>query len=101
VGQELLAYQDCYEEPQLYFWARDTKGSSSEVDYVLTFNSKIIPIEVKSGNTGHLTSLHIMLQEKQLSWGIRISQQPLQKNHNIISVPFYLISELKRLLVGL
>jgi predicted AAA+ superfamily ATPase len=100
VGQELLAYQNCYDEPELYFWARDAKGSSAEVDYVLTYHSTIIPIEVKSGSTGHLKSLHSMLQEKRLPIGVRVSEQPLQKIDKIISVPFYLIGELKRLLTS-
>jgi uncharacterized protein len=96
-GQELLAYQDCYEEAKLHYWSRDTKGSSAEVDYVININSKIIPIEVKSGKNGRLKSLQLMLKEKNLPLGVRISQLPLQRHDNLLSIPFYLIGELQRL----
>ncbi len=59
VAQELLAYHG----PDLFYWSRDARGSSAEVDYLLTFNGKIYPIEVKSGATGSLKSLHMLLQK--------------------------------------
>lgn len=99
VGQELLAYQDYYDEAKLYFWCRDVKGSLAEIDYVITVDSQIIPIEVKSGSTGRMKSLHMFLTEKKLPLGIRISQLPLQYKNKILSLPFYLISELKRLVI--
>ncbi len=97
VGQELLAYQDPYDEAQLYYWCRDKKGSSAEVDYLSHVDSQIIPIEVKSGKTGRLKSLQILLQEKSLPLGIRISTKKLQRQGNILSIPFYMIAEIARL----
>ncbi len=97
VGQELLAYADCYEDEKLYFWSRESRGSSAEVGYIISHQGRIIPIEVKAGSTGHLKSLHMLLAEKKLSCGVRISEQPLQCNNNIISLPFYLIGEIYRL----
>lgn len=98
VGQELLAYQDPFDEPQLYYWSREDKNSAAEVDYVLNFDSTITGIEVKAGKTGTLRSLHLLMKEKELPTGVRISTLKLQMNDNILSVPFYLISQLKRLL---
>lgn len=97
VGQELLAYQDPYEKARIYFWIREKKRSEAEVDFILNFGSTIIPIEVKSGKTGRLKSLQLFIEEKQSPIGVRISEQPLSLNHKILSVPFYLISELERL----
>lgn len=77
VGQELLAYHNPYEEPQIYYWARDQKNSNAEVDYLINIGSKIIPIEVKSGKTGRLKSLHLLMQERNLPLGIRISEKSL------------------------
>ena len=96
VGQELLAYQDPFDEPQLYYWSREDKSSTAEVDYVLNFDSRIVPIEVKAGKTGSLKSLHLLMQEKGFSLGLRLSTQKLQMNEQILSVPFYLISQLAR-----
>lgn len=97
VGQELLAYQDPYSEPQLFYWTRDKRNSNAEVDYLINVGSKIVPIEVKSGKTGRLKSLRILMQERQLPLGIQVSSQRLQLQDDILSVPFYLISQLPRL----
>ena len=98
VGQELLAYTDRHEQGRLFFWVREQKGSSAEVDYVITAGEDIIPIEVKSGATGKLKSLKIFMEEKKSKLAVRISQTPLTFNDKILSVPFYLISELPRLI---
>lgn len=97
VGQELLAYQEKQELPELYFWAREEKNSSAEVDYLTVIDTQIIPIEVKSGSTGTLKSLRIFMEEKKNKIGIRISKVPLSLNQGVLSVPFYLISEVPRL----
>lgn len=56
VGQELLsAGQD------LYYWSREAKSSLAEVDYLIDKQGKIYPIEVKSGPSGRLRSLHLFL----------------------------------------
>ncbi len=101
VGQELLAYQDCYETPHLYFWKREKKNSSAEVDYVVQVGSRIMPIEVKSGKGGHLKSLHKFMEEKKAPMGLKISAAPLSLDGNILSVPFYLIKHIPRLLAKL
>jgi len=98
VGQELLAYGDVYEDQELYFWERDKKTSIAEVDYVLQQGSQIIPIEVKAGKTGRLKSLQQFMEEKKAPFGIRISQNPLSFEKNILSIPLYMIFEIPRLL---
>ena len=69
----------------------------AEVDYVITIGAKIVPIEVKASATGHLKSLHILMSEQRLPIGVRISQQPLQFDGKILSVPVYMVSEISRL----
>ncbi len=59
VAQELLAHRG----PQLYYWARDARGSSAEVDYLVVSGGNILPVEVKSGAGGSLKSLHLMLDK--------------------------------------
>lgn len=98
VGQELQAYSSFYDERQLFFWERAKKGSEAEIDYVISMNSHIVPIEVKAGKTGRLRSLHQFLQEKGCPLGVRISQHPLKKEGNVLSVPLYMIHELPRLI---
>jgi len=57
VGQEMLVSQ----QGALYYWERQAKSSSAEVDYLAVLNGKIHPVEVKSGATGSLRSLHLFL----------------------------------------
>jgi predicted AAA+ superfamily ATPase len=57
VGQELLAGG----QAELFFWSREAKGSSAEVDFLATVGSRIRPIEVKSSAAGRLRSLHLLL----------------------------------------
>lgn len=103
VGQELLALASPYSPGELFYWERDAKGSSAEVDYVINVGGKIIPIEVKAGKTGTLKSLNYFLKniktDKPL--GIKISMQPLGFHDNILSVPLYMVSEIERLIKGL
>ncbi|MCK4813846.1 MAG: ATP-binding protein, partial [Candidatus Marinimicrobia bacterium] len=43
VGQELLAYQDPYHKQSLYYWTRNKRGSSAEIDYLIQKNANLIP----------------------------------------------------------
>ncbi len=99
VGQELLAYTENYKMGKLYYWSREQKNSQAEVDYLITVGAKIFPIEVKSGKTGRLKSIQIFLDEKGADFGIQISQNPLSFENRILSVPLYMVFELKRLII--
>ncbi len=96
-GQELISYTDCFREEKLFFWEREQVSSSAEVDYVITVNQMIIPVEVKAGTQGHLKSLIQFMKEKKSPLGIRISERPLEYRDGILSIPFYLIKQLPRL----
>jgi len=96
VGQELLAYSDPYQNKPLLFWERG-EGKEAEVDYVSAVDSQIVPIEVKAGATGRLRSLHIFLELKKASFGVRFSEQPLSLHQKVLSIPLYLISQFPEL----
>lgn len=98
VGQELLAYASPYQKGQLFYWEREKRGSEAEVDYLYVHENAILPIEVKAGPYGRLRSIQQFIQEKQAPLGIRISQTSLAFEKGILSVPFYLIANLPRLL---
>lgn len=40
---------------------RYARGSSAEIDYLIEREGEVIPIEIKSGNSGSLKSLHLLL----------------------------------------
>ena len=97
VGQELLTYSDCFQEHQLYFWQREKQTSDAEVDYVITVDEQIIPLEVKAGASGHLKSLRSFMNEKKSPLGIRISQKELSLDQGVLSIPYYMINQIPRL----
>ncbi|MFW9873772.1 MAG: ATP-binding protein [Candidatus Thorarchaeota archaeon] len=98
VGQELIAYDLPYRNKSLLFWEKTKKKGGAEIDFVTTIDSKIIPIEVKSGSTGKLKSLQSFLNLKKSSIGIRISEHRLSFNEKILSIPLYMISLLPELI---
>jgi len=111
VGQELRGCRPFNQEPELFTWVREAKSSSAEVDYVIQVGTRIVPIEVKAGSTGRLRSLHVMVAEKKLDLAVRVSSEPLQltrvstvgsagnaRQFWLLSIPFYLTSELPRLI---
>ena len=59
VAQELLAWHSSV----LFYWARESRGSSAEVDFLVVRQGKIYPVEVKSRPNGSLRSLHLMLEK--------------------------------------
>ena len=89
VGQELLAYQNPYSRPLLYYWAREAKNSNAELDYLIQREGEAIPIEVKSGSTGRLKSMHMFMEKYQVRQGVKISQAPYDSKNQIISLPLY------------
>lgn len=96
VGQEFLATSDPRLDHRLFFWVRER--GSAEVDYLISHKGAVYPVEVKAGKSGKLKSLYRFMEEKRSSFGIKISQEPLGWDQNILSVPFYLTSHLPRLI---
>ncbi|MCB1114988.1 MAG: ATP-binding protein [Chlamydiia bacterium] len=97
VGQELLASGDFYETPQLFFWKKEKKGSSAEVDFLFTHRSTVLPIEVKAGKTGRLLSMQTFMKEKKAPLGVKISMAPLSFDQNVLSLPLYMVHQIGRL----
>ena len=98
VGQELIANVDSYIQARLYFWTKEDRSDGAEIDYLQNINGQIVPFEVKAGKTGRLKSLRRFMEQKKAPLGVRISTLPLQMENDILTLPFYLIPELPRLL---
>jgi uncharacterized protein len=100
VGQEFVAYSKPYSPSPLYYWEREKPGTQAEVDYIIEVGSHIIPIEVKAGAQGRLKSLKQFMADRKSLLGIRISEAPLSLENHILSVPFYMIQEIPRLVAS-
>ena len=86
---------------QLYYWQNMNKGTCAEVDYVIARSGSIVPIEVKSGVKGSMSSMYSLMRnlQKHIEMGIRCSLEnfgtfasPDGKKIDII--PLYAISNL-------
>jgi len=94
-GLELLKNSSPYTPENLYFWTREKAKSQAEIDYLIQSNEKIIPVEVKSGKSGKMQSMHLFLSEKQSEYGIRTSLENFTKYDNIRVYPLYAIGNIK------
>lgn len=88
-GQEIKAYQSPYTKSELYYWARLAKSSTAELDYLIEKDSHVVPVEIKSGPTGRMKSMHMFIEKYSTENAIRISQAPFKKGQPILSIPFY------------
>jgi uncharacterized protein len=104
VGQELLATQ-FNALSSLNFWVREKNTSSAELDYVVVYDSKLIPIEVKSGKEGKLKSLHLFMDEAPVNIAIRFYAgelsitkvtTPTGKKYHLLNLPYFLVSQTEK-----
>jgi predicted AAA+ superfamily ATPase len=90
VGQEILAAQNS----SLYYWSRSAKSSTAEVDYLAAIDGKILPVEVKSGPSGRLRSLHLLLDTFQnCPFGVIFSSAPFSEleKQKLKFIPLYYV----------
>ena len=98
VGQEIKSTQYDSLEP-LHFWVRDKKGSDAEIDYILNFNGKLVPVEVKSGKIGKLKSLLMYMDLVPHTMAVRVFggklsidtvTTPNGKEFKLLNLPYFL-----------
>ena len=103
-AQELLTLDDRVGQHRS-FWAKPNNGA--EVDFIFAHNSKLYPIEVKSGTNAHLRSLQVFMDSSEVNIAIRIWSKPYSidkvktihgKEFTLINLPFYLIGNLRNVL---
>jgi len=113
VGQEFMAANDsCRITP--FFWIREEKNTSSELDYLLQMGDRLVPVEVKLRSHGALKSLHQYLTRSKTNLGVRVYGGELKYekhrvalpdgtglNYRLLSVPFYAAGRLKDFLEDL
>jgi hypothetical protein len=111
IGQHLQAILADKPNRELNYWLREGRASNAELDFVIGIGGNIIPIEVKSGATGTLKSLHQFMATKKAPLAIRfdtnlptvhqidtvinINKQRKQIKYPLISLPLYLVERLE------
>lgn len=117
IGQQWLHGGAYDETPALHYWMREAVSAAAEVDYVVTHGPQVIPVEIKSGTTGTLKSLHQFLNEKQRHFALRFNADVpsllqdarkltaaksselsgTQVDYTLLSLPLYLVNQARRL----
>jgi hypothetical protein len=111
IGQHLLYRQPPYRLPELHYWIREEPSASAEIDYVINHGPHIIPIEVKSGKTGSLRSLHQFMISHESPMAIRFNLDlpsltraegrlptGIQYSYPLLSLPLYMVGQVERLI---
>ena len=103
VGQELLA-SDISILKKPAFWVREKKQSSAEVDFLVQFDRYVIPLEIKSGKSGTLRSLHQFINRCDHTYAVRLYSGPVSiektktpegKFFYLLNLPYFLTGKIK------
>ncbi len=78
-GLELLHYLTPNLHHDLYYWVRQAKNSTAEIDYLLSRDMKVLPFEVKAGVQGGMKSLWDFMREKKLDQAVRCTLENFGK----------------------
>lgn len=99
ITQEIISL-NTFNQKKPHFWVRDKAQTTSEVDLLYHHRDKAIPIEIKSGSTGKLRSLHQFIEKTNHSYAVRMYAgefsvenhfTPIQKKPYILmNLPYYL-----------
>ena len=71
----------------LRYW---TSNNSAEVDFLLQYDTHILPIEVKSGKSTSSRSLTLYNADKHPILRIRYSDKELKLDDNLLNIPLYM-----------
>ncbi len=98
IMQEVISLQSITSQKP-NFWVREKSQSSAEIDLLYSFKDLVIPIEIKSGSTGSLKSLHQFIDASNHPYAIRMyagelkleqSATPNKKPYLLLNLPYYM-----------
>jgi hypothetical protein len=103
VAQELMAANSTsLKKPD--FWVRELKQSQAEVDFILPWKTGLVPVEVKSGKTGTLRSLHSFIDSSGCALAVRLyagvplwqsARTPSGTPYRLLNLPYFLASRIQ------
>ena len=76
---------------QLYFYKNET--TKKELDFIIQANGKVIPIEVKSGNTRANSLSSIIKKEKDITYAYKFADSNIGVSEDgIVTLPLYMVT---------
>jgi predicted AAA+ superfamily ATPase len=112
VAQTLIAFGESTLQ-KLAYWYRDKKGSNAEIDYLISSEHGLIPLEVKAGSSQKIQSTYSFIDERFKTGinskpiAVRIYSGKLSKttlttssgnDFELVSIPYYLLFRIKEIL---
>jgi hypothetical protein len=110
---KLISGGDYYRHPRLHYWLREGRQANAEIDFLIEAAPSIIPVEVKSGASGSLKSLHQFVAVKKSPFAFRLdlNAPSLQQisvsalttggskkaDYPLYSLPLYLACQVERI----
>lgn len=79
-------------ELPIYYWSAG--NGNAEIDFLIQYNGRVIPIEVKAEENLQAKSLRLFCEKYKPSTAIRTSMSDFRKEDWLTNVPLYGISEL-------
>ncbi len=88
---------------ETYYWASNAGNPNqpkgrSELDFIISYKNKILPIEVKSGEQVKGKSLRVFRNKYKPELSLRFSLKGLEYNEGLLNIPLYYSFLLKDLL---
>jgi predicted AAA+ superfamily ATPase len=91
VLQQLIANHDM----AVYYWSAER--AIAEIDFLVQYSGKIIPVEVKAEENLQAKSLKLFSEKYKSKYAIRTSMSDYRKEEWMINLPLYGINELVRM----
>lgn len=83
---------------RIYYWANDRRKGTAEVDFLIQYDGKIIPIEVKAERNLQAKSLLAYIKYYDPEIAIRTSLGQYGKHCPIYEIPLYLIEQFSNII---
>lgn len=84
-----------YNHHNLHYWKSEGKA---EVDFLIDFQNRILPLEVKAGTSNLKKSLLVYAEKFQPELLLRTSLLNLRKDGKVFNIPLYALEQLPRFL---
>ena len=101
------------QSPFLTYWIRERRSSNAEIDFIVQWHQRAVPVEVKAGKSGSLKSLlqfvglkHVPAALRfdmnppsfqQVKHSIRQASESLEVSFDLLSLPLYMVEEAERI----
>ncbi|HOW50602.1 MAG TPA: AAA family ATPase [bacterium] len=102
VAQEIMALDTLAIRKPL-FWVREVRQSNAEIDAIMSFRERAVPVEVKAGKSGTLRSLHAFVDGAPHDLAVRMHAGPLGLSkqttpkgtpYRLLDLPYFLAGKL-------